>query len=66
MKYLTLSFKGKFYLPSMNLRIFCKHPSNIQILLFWCVELLFRSKYPLLLNVAVKLNEKIRKMPKGI
>jgi hypothetical protein len=58
---------GETLLTSLNFRDFCRHFSNFQKLLFWCIEFLFCFKYHLLpLNIVVKLNRKLRKMVKGI
>jgi hypothetical protein len=58
--------KKETSLTPMNLCTFCKHPSNIINISLWCIKISFHSMYPLPSNISVKLNEKIRKMIKGI
>jgi hypothetical protein len=61
-----LFFIGVISLNPLKFRAFCKHPSKIQSLSLLYIELLFHFKYPISLNIAVKLNEKMRKITKGI
>jgi hypothetical protein len=51
-----------------NLRAFCKHFPLFKISHFGILNFFFffNFKYPLLLNITVKLNKKIRKITKGI